>query len=203
MANLINATPLYNFLKYCNMSGLNKKILDCGAGGKNPPLSLFYEHGYEVYGIEVCDDQIKKAKEFCEKSKFNLNIMKGDMIAIPFDEDTFSFLYSYNTSVHMKKKSFQSAVSEFHRVLKRGGLCYLNFLNSDCDTYNCGEDDGSGEIKVTEDGVDTIFSHYTLHEVEKLINGFEVIYEEKKTIKRIINGEEVRSGYYDYILKKI
>jgi len=185
------------------MSSLDKKILDCGAGGKNPPLSLFYEHGYEVYGIEVCAEQIERAKAFSEQSKCNLNIMEGDMTAIPFDENTFSFLYSYNTSVHMKKKSFQSAVSEFHRVLKHGGLCYLNFLNSDCDTFKSGEDNGSGEIKVTEDGVDTLFSHYTLQEVEELIIRFEVIYEEKKTIKRNINGEEVRSGYYDFILKKI
>jgi hypothetical protein len=42
------ATPLYEFLRQCNASPLAKKILDCGAGGARPPLSLFHHHGYET-----------------------------------------------------------------------------------------------------------------------------------------------------------
>ncbi len=62
MHNLINAIPLYNFLKYCNNNSSEKIILDCGAGGSNPPLSLFYEFGYETYGIEIYEDQLEKAR---------------------------------------------------------------------------------------------------------------------------------------------
>lgn len=51
------------------------------------------------------------------------------MKEIPFDNEFFSFLFSYNTSVHMKKQDFSLALSEFYRVLKYGGLCYVNFLS--------------------------------------------------------------------------
>lgn len=51
MHNLINAFPLYNFLKHCSSTSYEKTILDCGAGGLNPPLSLFYEFEYKTYGI--------------------------------------------------------------------------------------------------------------------------------------------------------
>jgi len=38
-------TPLFDFLNECNKSTLEKKILDCGAGGGAPPLAIF--HGCE------------------------------------------------------------------------------------------------------------------------------------------------------------
>lgn len=33
MTNIIKAVPIYNFLNYCNACELEKKVLDCGAGG--------------------------------------------------------------------------------------------------------------------------------------------------------------------------
>lgn len=35
MKNLINAFPLYNFLKHCNSNHEGKRVLDCGAEGSN------------------------------------------------------------------------------------------------------------------------------------------------------------------------
>jgi len=43
MRKVIWATPLYKFLGYCNDSPIDKTALDCGAGGNDPPLQLFYE----------------------------------------------------------------------------------------------------------------------------------------------------------------
>lgn len=100
MHNLISAVPLYNFLKYCNANPNEKIILDCGAGGSNPPLSLFHEFGYKTYGIEISEDQLKEANLFCDNHNIDLNIKYGDMKKIPFDNDFFSFLFSYNTSVY-------------------------------------------------------------------------------------------------------
>lgn len=202
MANLINATPLYNFLKYCNASNLERKVLDCGAGGSNPPLFLFFEHGYKVFGIELCDEQIKRTNEFCEAHDIQLNIIKGDMTALTYGDQSFSYVYSYNTSVHMTKRDFKEAICEFHRVLRPGGLCYINFLNEDCDTYGVGEEVSEGEFKVFESEEETRYSHYRQLEIEKMIHGFEVVYKERKFITRKVDGIEMHSGYYDYILKK-
>lgn len=72
MYNLINAFPLYNFLKYCNNSSHEKIILDCGAGGANPPLSLFYEFAYKTYGIEnltIYNDEKKLVWNIAELQK--------------------------------------------------------------------------------------------------------------------------------------
>ena len=202
MHNLINAFPLYKFLKYCNKSSLEKIILDCGAGGSNPPLTLFKEFGYKTYGIEISEEQLEKAKSFCDLKNIDLNIIRGDMKKIPFSDGFSSFLFSYNTSVHMKKGDFLDAISEFYRVLRPGGLCYVNFLSKDCQTYGKGIKVGNGEYIQTEDNKEVSYSHYSEMEAEQNFSGFEIIYKEKRIIQRRINEEEYTSGYLDYILLK-
>ncbi len=202
MNNLISAFPLYNFLKYCNASSLEKIILDCGAGGINPPLSLFYEFGYKTYGIEICEEQLEKANLFCDKNNINLNITKGDMKEIPFGNEIFSFLFSYNTSVHMKKKDFLFALKEFYRVLKPEGLCYVNFLSEKCDSYGKGNQISEWEFIQIEDNEEVFYCHYREDEIEQYFNGFEILYKEKRAIQRRIDDEKYTSSYFDYILMK-
>lgn len=202
MYNLINAFPLYNFLKYCNKNSLEKIILDCGAGGINPPLSLFYEFGYKTYGIEICEEQLQKANSFCYLNNMDLNIIRGNMKKIPFDNEFFSFLFSYNTSVHIKKVAFSQCLSEFYRVLKHEGLCYVNFLSEDCNTYGQGVQIGDGEFKQIEDNQEVLYCHYKDNEVEHNLSGFDIIYKEKRIIQRKIDGRQYTSAFLDYILMK-
>lgn len=202
MHNLINATPLYNFLKYCNSSSLDKVVLDCGAGGSNPPLSLFYEFSYKTFGIELSEEQIDKAKKFSKAHNVDLGIIKGDMTQLPYERESFSFLYSYNTSVHMKKKDFQIALSEFYRVLKPEGICYVNFLSKECSSYGVRMEVSPGEFIQMDEGEEVQFTHYIEDELLKLLKDFEVLYKEKRVITRYAKDEEYTSGYYDFILKK-
>ncbi|WP_105616307.1 class I SAM-dependent methyltransferase [Vallitalea okinawensis] len=202
MHNLINAFPLYNFLKYCNNSSLEKIILDCGAGGANPPLSLFYEFSYETYGVELCEDQLAKACDFSEVHNMDLNIIKGDMTILPFDNEFFSFLYSYNTTVHMRKHDFKKAIAEFHRVLKAGGLSYVNFLTEECETFGKGTQISEGEFKQTEDGEEVFYCHYKEEEIHQLFCNFDMLYKEKRIVERNIDNKIFKSAYLDYIIKK-
>ena len=61
-------TPLYTFLKYCENSKLKKEILDCGAGGKNPPLYIFHLFGYKTHGVDISEEQVRKAQPIIEES---------------------------------------------------------------------------------------------------------------------------------------
>ena len=45
MNEVFKQIPLYRFIMYCNETNMEKTILDCGAGGDSPPLSLFAEYG--------------------------------------------------------------------------------------------------------------------------------------------------------------
>ncbi|WP_061996260.1 class I SAM-dependent methyltransferase [Clostridium sp. ATCC 25772] len=202
MSNLINAIPLYNFLKYCNNNPNEKIILDCGAGGSNPPLSLFHEFGYKTYGIEISEEQLEKASIFSTNHDMDLNIIQGDIKKLPFNNEFFSFLFSYNTSVHIRKEEFLVALSEFHRVLKNGGLCYVNFLSEECDSFGKGEQVGEGQFIHIENDDITLYCHYKDNEIEKYFSKFEIIYKEMRVIQRAVDGEKYTSAYYDYILLK-
>ena len=72
MIDVIWATPLYEFLRQCNTSPLEKTILDCGAGSSTPPLPLFNQYGHRTYGVEIAQEGLAKAQQFCQEQEMSL-----------------------------------------------------------------------------------------------------------------------------------
>lgn len=192
--------PLYGFLKECNESPLEKEILDCGAGGNKPPLALFYEYGYKTYGIDISDEQIELAHTFSEENNIELNIAKGDIRDIPFDEESFSFVYSINTVCHLSKKDTATALKEIKRVLKPHGLCFVNFVSVDDCWYGRGHEVGKGEFIQEEEWYPGIAkeghvcSYYEDEEPDKYFSDFEVIRKEKRINELIIERDHHAGG---------
>ena len=122
MIEVIWATPLYEFLRRCNASLLTKEVLDCGAGGSQPPLSLFYHYGYKTYGIEIAETPLAEAQRYCTENNMPLDIIRGDMRSIPFSSKKFSYIYSYNAIDFMTKPDIAISMREITRVLKNNGL---------------------------------------------------------------------------------
>lgn len=77
MLEIFKQIPLYRFLMYCNETNMEKIVLDCGAGGDSPPLTLFREYGYMTNGIEMDLAQIEKANNYARKSGHQLKIQQG------------------------------------------------------------------------------------------------------------------------------
>ena len=179
MRKVIRATPLYKFLRHINDSPLNKTILDCGAGGDDPPLQLFHEHGYETFGIEISDSSLNKIKKFCKKYRLRLNLFKGDMKKLPFQDETFNFVYSYNTLPLMLKEDVETAMGEIERVIKSDGLCFVNFVSVD--------DEGPAD------------SYYEDNEPDQYFVNFVTLHKEKRVI---LIGKEQKQAYIDYIVQK-
>ncbi|MHA1221258.1 MAG: class I SAM-dependent methyltransferase, partial [Candidatus Heimdallarchaeota archaeon] len=79
MPTIIPHTPLYSFLWFIERHDLNleKKILDCGAGGRLPPLTMFNEFGFKTHGIDISKNQIKHANDYSNTKGMTLNIVEG------------------------------------------------------------------------------------------------------------------------------
>ncbi|VBB09123.1 methyltransferase type 11 [Lucifera butyrica] len=199
---LFKQTQLYRFLNYCNESRLNKSILDCGAGGSCPPLALFAEFGYETYGIEIDDSQIEKTKKFSQKNGLNLRICKGDIRELPFEDESISHIYSYNSIFHMQKKDIQKAVQEIKRVVKPEGMICLNFLSIYDDWYGRGEEIGKNEFLQIERGQTVIHSYYDVMEAESYFKDMEILFKENRIINTVYEGQKMQQGYIDYIARK-
>ena len=193
-------TPLYRFLEYCNNED-KKSVLDCGAGGHMPPLSLFHEHGYKTYGIEIDKQQVEIANEFGRKKDQILNITVGDMTKLDFEDHTFDVVYSYNSIFHMMKVDIEKAIVEMKRVLKPNGLMFVNFLS--VDDFRCGEGPHLGQHQYEQmDDEPVIHSYYDYDEAEALFKDMGFVIKERRIIERMYEGNRIKQGFIDYILRK-
>jgi SAM-dependent methyltransferase len=200
MDDIIWATPLYEFLRQCNESSLSKVVLDCGAGShedRAPPLYLFYQHGYKTYGLEIGEPALFNANAYCRKHRVPLNIFRGDMRRIPFVNEYFSFVYSYNAIFFMTKPDITVAMREIARVLKSGGLCYVNFISVD-------DPDRRPFRKTTFTRLlrSKHFSHFKDDEADKYFSDFVILRKEKKLIEKLYDGNLIKQAYIEYIARK-
>jgi len=201
------ATPLYEFLRYCNNTNMERKILDCGAGGQQPPLYLFYQYGYKTFGIDISEHAIKTASDFSRKNNLNidLNINLGDMREIDFEDESFPYVYSYNTIMHLSKKDITKAMKEMERVLAKNGLLYVNFGSEDSQIGDRGEMIGEGEYLVPVGGNETaLHSFLTDDEADIYFRNFKLLHKDKTMLYRFEEGKlEFILGEINYIGKKI
>ncbi len=202
MKIVLRQTQLYTFLKYCNESGLERKVLDCGAGGSLPPLILFKEHGYITCGIEIDQAALDKAQVFEREYSTSLGIIKGDMRRLPFGDKYFSHVYSYNSIFHMTKADIGKSINELKRVLKPGGLMFVNFASIYDFRYGQDEKVGEGEFLHPEDGEPVLHSYYDTYEADKYFDDMKIIHKENRILERTFEGEMITQGYIDYIARK-
>lgn len=195
-------TALYKFLDYCNKSSLEKKVLDCGAGGDMPPLGMFYAEGYETMGIELDKEQIERAKKFEKEHGMNLHITQGDMRKLPFKDGELSFIYSFGSIFHMNKEDIRRTIEEFKRVLKEDGLCYINLLSTKDFRYSVGECVGKDEFVQDEGGEKILHSYFEEDEADKYFEDMTLLYKEHRVYERIYEGNLIKQGAVDYIVKK-
>jgi len=195
-------SSLYNYLSFIQANPVNEKILDCGAGGRNPKLAFFYDNGLETYGIDISDEQVNLAQIFCEENNKDLGVIKGDMKSIPFESEFFGYVFSYLSMVHLSKNETKIAINEIHRVLVEGGLCYLNFLSKDDINFNEKEESKSGEVISIEEGQEEIHSYYEDNEPDEYLKKFKIIYKEKRHVLKGKYFQTGRTCILDYIIKK-
>ena len=203
---MIRAVELYTFLDYCNNSSLEKEVLECGAGVSTdlePLLVRFFDYGYETHGIEISEERLLAAQDYCIENELDLDIREGDMRKIHFEDESMSFVFSYNTIFHMTKQDIGTSMAEMQRVLKPGGLCFVNFLSVDSQTYDQGEKIGEGEFREQFDGMEFMHSYFEDEEPDLFFAGFDVLHKEKRIRDQLIEGNRHVRAYIDYIAKKL
>jgi ubiquinone/menaquinone biosynthesis C-methylase UbiE len=196
---VIWATPLYEFLRRCNASPLAKEVLDCGAGGSDPPLSLFYQYGYKTYGIEIATGALTEAQRFCAEHDMALNIIGGDMRRIPFPNERFSFVYSCNAIDFMTKPDIAVSMREITRALKPDGLCYVNFLSvDDVESWEPFCETAAAKDLLKSTG----FAHFEDDEADVYFEAFEIVRKEKRLVDKLWEGKRLKQADIEYIARK-
>lgn len=175
-----------------------KNILDLGAGlGRH---SIFFaKQGFSVSAIDLSDYGMNNLKEWAKKENLNIDIRVGDMIALPYADNSFDCIFVYHVISHTDTLGAKKVISEIERVLRQGGEIYTSMCSKEAWDFK-----KSGFPKIDEntvinkeDGPDKDVPHFYANR-EDILNLFHNFDIEK--IRHIdycyLNGKKYDSKYY-------
>ena len=111
-----------------------KRILDLGSGD-GTHLSFLSQLGFEVVGIEISDEGIKKTMERIKGNQFKINVLQRDIfLPLPFDSNFFDAVFSFQALNHNTLPNILNLFEEINRVLKKGGI--FSVKTTDRNSYN-------------------------------------------------------------------
>lgn len=103
----------------------NKKdFLDLGCGLGRHSI-LFGINGFNVNCFDISKEAIKKTKEWAEQLNIKANYKIGDMLELPYDDNSFDCILCRNVISHSDTEGVKKIISELKRVLRKNGECYL------------------------------------------------------------------------------
>ena len=103
-----------------------RTILDLGFGvGRHAILCA--KAGFEVYGLEASASGLAYASRWAEQEGVEVMLQTGDMGALPYGDDFFDLILTWNVIYHGTADRVQQTIAEIRRCLTPDGhlLCTL------------------------------------------------------------------------------
>nr|WP_294467245.1 class I SAM-dependent methyltransferase [uncultured Anaerofustis sp.] len=187
-------TTPFNLSEFSNFVKKDMKILDVGCGyGRT--LNELYDFGYKnLYGIDFSGNMIKRARMNNPSIDFKVND-----VDLPYKDDTFDAVILFAVLTCISDNDTQrDLIREIYRVLKPGGIVYVNdfLLNNDernINRYNKYKDKyGIYGVFELEEGA--ILRHHDYGYIKGLLNVFDKLKFKRETFKTM-NGH-TSNGFY-------
>jgi len=116
----------YPNLQNKNQTYHGKNILDIGCGdGRNIPfLSAL---GFNVYGLDICQEIIDKCHQNLEYNKTNAILGVGSSAKAPYSDSFFDHILGCHSLYYVQQgSSFKDNLREMHRLLKLGSYLFFS-----------------------------------------------------------------------------
>lgn len=161
--NRIVSQELDEFRGYLNE---NDNVLDAGCGYGRDSNQLT-QRGLNVTGLDI----VRELVELAKKDYPHINFIQGDMLDLPFSNQTFDGIWSYASLLHFDTIfKTKTALHEFNRVLKTEGILLVKVKAQTSER----------KFNVTSDSLtpqDRFFQYYTKDELTDLLTiaGFKII----------------------------
>jgi SAM-dependent methyltransferase len=142
--------------------------LGCGIGRH---VRFMDDMQLDAYGIDLSPVAIREARAICEaenRGQLADRFHVGSITNMPYEDGFFDFIVSHGVLDSMPFAVAQEAMREARRVLRPGGLVYLDVV--------CGDDanhypEFAGEETVTADfEKDTIQSYFNFSRLQSLVS---------------------------------
>jgi ubiquinone/menaquinone biosynthesis C-methylase UbiE len=158
---------------------LNQKSVLCvGVGSGDEIASLLSRSPQKIVGIDISEELLKITKQKYPE----VTTVRSDMHRLPFEDESFDFLYSSLTFHY--SSDWDLLLAEVNRVLKTDGILLFSTHNPS----RWGNKPATGNTYTNEKGV-TVTEHLT-----ELPGGVEITYYNHKNTQAISDSLE-RAGF--------
>jgi SAM-dependent methyltransferase len=99
-----------------------ESVLDFGCGVGRIIRHWSHRPAQKLYGIDYNLNLVKWCQHNLKFANFNVNELSGKL---PYDSETFDFIYSFSVFTHLKEPLQLHWIIELSRVLKPGGYIYI------------------------------------------------------------------------------
>ena len=101
-----------------------KRVLDMGCGSGRFSFALGEFGAAEVVGVDYGERGLKVAHDIVHKSGIkNIHFQKANIIDLPFQDESFDFVFSHGTLHHTE--DMEQGIAEMVRVTKPGGKIWF------------------------------------------------------------------------------
>jgi len=107
-----------------------KDFLDLGCGLGRHSI-LFAKNDFNVSCFDISEESIKRTKEWCEKEGLTCDYKIGDMLKLPYEDNSFDCILCRNVISHTDTEGMKVIANELKRVLRENGECYLTLGSKD------------------------------------------------------------------------
>ncbi len=101
-----------------------KTILDlgCGAGRHTAYLT---QKGFDVYGIDIAGEGVKKARHLLIEKGLPANLCIGSINRLPYTDNSFDSIISVRVIHHGRIEAIRKTIQEMERVLTSHGFIFV------------------------------------------------------------------------------
>lgn len=156
-------------------SAQTRRALDLGFGVGRHAVCLAKE-GFDVYGLDASENGFAYAQQWATEEGVELQLTTGDMGKLPYDDNFFDVVLSWNVVYHGMMADIKQGRREILRCLRPGGHLILTLISTR--HHRSGE---GNEIEphtyVIPDGGEKSHPHHYFDrsEVDAYLDGFTVL----------------------------
>lgn len=183
-------------LENIELDSIKSPILDagCGSGKYTLPLRM---RGYAVTGIDVSTKALEMARTSSTKHGLESEFIAGNICHLPFSDNSFDAVLCYGVLQHLLLKERELAISEFGRILTKGGQLFIEVFGKDDMRY--GGNEVEPDTFSRKSGI--IYHYFSIDELEKLLENFSGKFSESRKIK-LFKGEKYTRHMINAVVKK-
>ncbi len=152
--------------------------LDLGFGVGRHAI-LLAKQGIEMYGLDAAANGLTYANEWAVNELVVLNLTTGDMEKLPYNDNFFDLIITWNVIYHGTIDVIQQTVTEIERCLKPGGHLICTLISHSHTRYGKGNAIEPNTFVIPDSGESShphhyfnraeaqhLLHHFTLHRCE-------------------------------------